>query len=309
MRITHLIREFLSSSTAVLTASVVAATVSQNAIAAKRAQISTPLNSSNLGYKTVVKKSEDHDFVAEIPFDTLFKAGLDIPDKDMLLIDKIAFAHGGYDAMRLWTADDALALNALNDQERHEYFSRLLNESLIGHTLQKIIWDEDGTLHNFVKRFKRPHAVYESLHVRPNAPKSTAELTDLIRYSAIFPLQKYTDSTFKVLNELRKIGFTTTSIWNAWSDKRYPYNAINAVLESPKQGLFELQFHTPLGALINDSTHKLYEKRRLYPKGSEQYENLLAIQKEMVAKIAIPPNVFDIATFNHGTSKNQKISA
>ena len=134
MRITRLVREFLTSSTAIVTASIVAATVSSGTVSAKRAQTPSPLFPCNGGLETRSGKREDEHFEAEIPFEKLFKAGLNIPYSDLLVMDQIAFTRGGYDAVRLWDGSDAEALNAMNKEERHNYFTRLLNESKIGAT-------------------------------------------------------------------------------------------------------------------------------------------------------------------------------
>ena len=301
MRITRLVREFLTSSTAIVTASIVAATVSSGTVSAKRAQTPSPLFPCNGGLETRSGKREDEHVEAEIPFEKLFKAGLNIPYSDLLVMDQIAFTRGGYDAVRLWDGSDAEALNAMNKEERHNYFTRLLNESKIGAALQKDVWDQNGHLYNFEKRFKTPHSVYESLHSRPNAPSDIAGISDLIRYSAIFDTRSYTDSTLKILNEMQNKGYLLRSVWNAWCDNQYPYNAVNVTLESPEDGLFEIQFHTPEGAVINDGTHKMYEKRRLYRKGSPEYLSLLKEQREAAASIEVPQNIEAIATFNHAS--------
>ena len=65
----------------------------------------------------------------------------------------------------------------------------------------------------------------------------------------------------------------------------------------------EIQFHTPEGALINDRTHKDYEKRRLFAKNTPQYQKLLKRQFAMISDLETPRNVKIMQTFNHQTNK------
>lgn len=299
------IKRLFASSTALLTASLVAASVSQGAQNIRRSQTAfDPCNTSgNIFTSNFRKRNKQDCFTAEIPFERLFKAGLNLPAQDMGLLDEIAFKNGGYDAIRLWDEKDAGALMQMEQKERLDYLLHLKEESQNGTLLSRLIYAQEGSFHKFEKRLKSPYSVYETLHVRPDGPSSIDEVCDLIRYSVIFETKTYTDKTLKVLNALQEQGFELISLWNAWCDDRYPYKAINTVLRSEKGTLIEIQFHTPTGALINDSTHKDYEKRRLFAKNSPQYNKLLKRQFAMICGIEIPNNIEIMRTFNHQNNK------
>ncbi|MCI6796941.1 MAG: hypothetical protein MR571_03605 [Succinatimonas sp.] len=299
------IKKILTSSTALLTASLVAASVSQGAQNVRRAQtVFDPGNEAGNCFTSNFRKRNKHDcFTAEIPFERLFKAGLTLPAQDLVLLDEIAFNNGGYDAIRLWNDKDAEALMQMEHRERRDYLLHLKAESQNGALLSRLIYAQDGTFHKFDHRFKSPFSVYETLHVRPDGPSSLEEISDLIRYSVIFEPKTYTDKTLRIMNALNERGFELISLWNAWCDVRYPYKAINTVLRNEKGSLIEIQFHTPEGALINDRTHKDYEKRRLFAKNTPQYQKLLKRQFAMISDLETPRNVKIMQTFNHQTNK------
>lgn len=302
------IRKILASSTALLTASLVAATVSQGAQNVRRTQTAfDPCNTAgNCSQSNFRRRNKQGCFVAEIPFEKLFKAGLKLPAQDLLLLDEIAFNRGGYDAIKLWSDKDARALMQMEQNERRDYLLRIREEAQNGALLSRLVYEQNGSFHKFDRRLKSPFSVFEALHIRPDGPSSLEEINDLIRYSVIFTPENYTDKTLRTLNALEDHGFELASLWNAWCDDRYPYKAINTVLRSEKGVLIEIQFHTPAGAMVNDSTHESYEKRRLFAKNSPQYKNLLRQQFSMISVLKPPRNVEILQTFNH--QKNKKVA-
>ncbi len=296
----RLIKELLASSTALLTATLVAGYVAQSAASVKNTQFSSPLDNSKTALQTVDKRRRHSlGFDCEDPISSLENADLTISKDSLALVNELAIAHGGYDAMKLWNEKDAQALNSMSELERKMYLSRLLDETRIGSQLSSIVFKNDGKFHKFDHRFKAPASVYETLHVRPDTPKNIEEISDLIRFSVLFDNQNYTKSTINTLHALEDRGFEVISIWNAWTDHKYPYNAINTILADGAHGNFELQFHTPQGARINDSTHKMYEERRLYPKGSAEYQRLLKSQVSIAALTMVPKDVEQIVNFKH----------
>ena len=302
----RLIKDILASSTALLTATLVAGYVAQSASTVKSTQISNPLDNSKTALQTVDKRRKNSlDFDCEDPLAALQNTELAIPCDDLALINELALSHGGLDAIRLWNRNDVQALNSMSDPERRIYLNRLFDESRIGSQLASIVFKNDGQFHKFSHRFKSPASVYETLHVRPDTPKNIAQLSDLVRFSVLFDNAHYTRATLNTLHELQDRGFEVISVWNAWTDDKYPYNAINTILSDQSHGNFEVQFHTPQGAKINDSTHKMYEERRLYPKGSPDYQRLLKSQVSIAALTLIPQDVESIASFNHLQNSNQ----
>ncbi len=302
----RLIKDLLASSTALLTATLVAGYVAQSANTFRNTQASNPLDSSKTVLQTIDKRRRNSlSFDCEDPLASLQNAELAIPEDDLSLINELALTHGGYDAIKLWNEKDAQALNDMDPLERRIYLKRLCDESRIGSQLASIVFQNDGQFHKFNHRFKAPASVYETIHVRPDTPKHIDQISDLIRFSVLFDNARYTRSTLNTLHELEERGFEIISIWNAWIDDKYPYNAINTILSDAHHGNFEVQFHTPQGARINDSTHKMYEERRMYKKSSPEYQKLLNSQVSIAALTLVPSDVEKIASFNHPQSSSK----
>ncbi len=237
---------------------------------------------------------------AEIPFAELMSSSTRLSEREMQSLSDIAFANGEYDAVRLWDGEDYAALGRMLPRERRSYLSALASEEAIGSDVKAAAEAFGGTLHKLAHRLKSPSSAYEALHGRPDSEGTMRSMKDLVRYSVILGEDSYTDSTKRMLGMLVGHGYSVSSVWNAWNDRGYPYRAVNVSLLSPNGARFELQFHTAQGARINDLTHGMYERRRLLPKGSEEYARILSEQHELADSIAIPSGIGSLPDFNHG---------
>lgn len=236
---------------------------------------------------------------AEIPFADLMSSSTKLSAGEMQSLSEIAFANGGYDALRLWNGEDYAALGKMLPRERRNYLQALSREESIGSDVKAAADAIGGKLHKLDHRMKSPSSAYEALHSRPDSQGTMRTMRDLVRYSVIFDEESYTASAKRMLGMLASDGYSIASVWNAWNDKGYPYRAINVSLLSPQGARFELQFHTAQGARINDLTHGMYERRRLLPKGSEEYARILREQHALADSIAIPQGVESLPDFNH----------
>lgn len=236
---------------------------------------------------------------AEIPFAELMSSSTRLSAGEMQSLSDIAFANGGYDALRLWDGEDYAALGRMLPRERRNYLAALSREEAIGSDVKAAADALGGTLHKLDHRMKSPSSAYEALHSRPDSRGTMRSMKDLVRYSVIFEEDSYTASAKRMLGMLARDGYSVASVWNAWNDKGYPYRAINVCLLSPQGARFELQFHTAQGARINDLTHGMYERRRLLHKGSEEYAQILREQHALADSIAIPQGVESLPDFNH----------
>ncbi len=241
-------------------------------------------------------------YVSEIPFEALARSGVKLPAADLKNLSDLAFIRGEYDAMRLWTEQDYAALNRMKPEERTWYLKVLRSESSLGALIERTARQSGGALHKFTHRLKSPSSAYEALHGRPDSAEDVKALKDLVRYCAVFETRDYTQGTLRTIAALQRSGFKVLSVWNAWTDAKYPYRAVNAAFASPGGESFEVQFHTVQGAPLNDATHALYEKRRLLKKGTAEYLEILKTQQDMTAAIEIPEGTERIISYNRSKS-------
>lgn len=124
------------------------------------------------------------------------------------------------------------------------------------------------------------------------------KLTDLNRYTMVFPVETYVDSTEKVLDELRRLGYQM-NIKNYWQPGD-PYQGINVDMTFPGSDVsVELQFHTP------DSFHTkqvlLHTYYKQYGKSQDNDERLNLYMK--MSKLAMDIKIPDWKVLNIGTPK------
>lgn len=298
-RIEMVLKNLLASSLAVIAAGLVCSAASaQNSQGMRKVEVNPGFESSALSERGR-RRCDDGSLCTELPFAALEKSGVFISEDDFNTLKTLAFAHGGYDAVRLWQEKDFRALESMSAAERAGYLNSLMGESSIGQDVQQAVWDAAGTLHKFEHRLKSPGSTYEAMHCRPGDECRIGALNDLVRYTALFEVKNYMRDTMRVINGLTSKGYRLHALWNAWTDRGYPYNGINTVMLSPEGQRFELQFHTAQGAAINDQTHEMYEQRRLQPKGSPEYRRILREQFALADKTVIPEGIGALVTFNH----------
>lgn len=91
---------------------------------------------------------------------------------------------------------------------------------------------------------------------------------DALRYTFIFPLEKYVFGYKQAIEKLRRTHYEVPEnrIWNAWKnigtvfDKGY--RGVNVTVISSEKQKFELQFHTVESYRLKTETHPLYKLLR-----------------------------------------------
>lgn len=235
---------------------------------------------------------------AENPVAALENSGISLNAADLRAVRTFNFEHRGCDALALWNARDHSALSKMTDEERDDYFKAILNERAITEEVTSAVRGENGGMFRFVHRIKFPGSVYEAMHERAYTEADTvADLPDLIRYTAIFNEDTYIKNVLRTLNVLQDHGHEVYLIWNAWTDRAYPYNAINVMLKSQNGVRYELQFHTAQSAYISMHTHAMYEKRRVLPQDSPEYRQILHDQFEISDQTRVPEGVDALKTY------------
>jgi hypothetical protein len=120
-----------------------------------------------------------------------------------------------------------------------------------------------------------------------------AETKDAIRYTLQYPEEKYVAGIAADVERLKAAGFELADWRNWWEHAEYKgINTWWRVLE--KDQLFEVQFHTLASYDAKQETHEAYEGIRSLPPDHEDVHELHAYQREVTAKIPIPPGAPDI---------------
>ncbi len=120
---------------------------------------------------------------------------------------------------------------------------------------------------------------------------------DALRYTFLFPFEKYVFGFKKFLGKLKLNGYeiTENKIWNAWKnigttfDKGY--RGINITVISSRKQKFELQFHTRASYKLKNETHFLYEESRQSQTSKERKIEIAEIIIELAQKVKIPKGV------------------
>ena len=120
------------------------------------------------------------------------------------------------------------------------------------------------------------------------AEQAFAEIKDAIRYTLQYPDDKYSQGVRTDIQRLKDAGFEPAEFRNTWTDPEY--KGINSRWKIPENGqLFEVQLHTQASFEAKEETHTAYERLRTLPSDHEEVYELRAYQREVTAKIPIPP--------------------
>lgn len=131
-----------------------------------------------------------------------------------------------------------------------------------------------------------------------------AEVKDAIRYTFGYPEDKYSDGVRADVDRLKQAGFELSEFRNAWAEPEY--KGINSRWRIPETGqLFEVQFHTEASFAAKQETHGAYERLRTLPPDHEDVYDLRAYQREVSAKISIPPAASKLAVPLGGSDANE----
>jgi hypothetical protein len=120
-----------------------------------------------------------------------------------------------------------------------------------------------------------------------------ASVKDAIRYTFQYAEDAYAHGVRADCGRLRDEGFELAEFRNTWSHEEY--KGINSRWQVPENGqLFEVQFHTRASFEAKQETHTAYERLRTLPPDHEEVHDLRACQREVTAKIPVPPGAQDV---------------
>jgi len=126
-----------------------------------------------------------------------------------------------------------------------------------------------------------------------SANQAFADIKDTIRYTLQYPEEKYTTGVQADVQRLKNEGIEFVDSRNTWTSEQY--KGINSWWRERGSGqLLEVQFHTQASFDAKQETHGAYERLRMLPEDSREVRELRTYQREVNAKIPIPPGAPDI---------------
>ena len=128
------------------------------------------------------------------------------------------------------------------------------------------------------------------------AEKAFANVKDAIRYTFEYPEDKYAHGVPADVDRIKAEGFELVEFRNSWGNEEY--KGINSRWRLAENSqLFEVQFHTHASFEAEQETHVAYERLRTLPEDHEDVHELRALQREVTAKIPVPPGASDIPDY------------
>jgi hypothetical protein len=136
--------------------------------------------------------------------------------------------------------------------------------------------------------------VTKAMEERNRTPdEAFATIKDAIRYTFQYTEEHYTAGVHADCDRLEAAGFQFVDRNNSWGDDEY--KGINSRWRVPDNGqLFEVQFHTQASFEAKQETHIAYERLRDPTTPDGEVHGLRAFQREISAKVPIPPGAADI---------------
>ena len=159
--------------------------------------------------------------------------------------------------------------------------------------------DSDRHLVGLAHRLKGQDRIEEKVSTAMSergrtAEQAFAEIKDAIRYTLQYPDDKYSQGVRTDIERIKDAGFELAEFRNTWTDPEY--KGINSRWKVPENGqLFEVQFHTQPSFEAKQETHTAYERLRTLPSDHEEVYELRAYQREVTAKIPIPPGAPEVS--------------
>jgi hypothetical protein len=141
------------------------------------------------------------------------------------------------------------------------------NEATVTPVLQQVVAAQGGRMEGLHNRLKTREGIESKFRRRrrimPDATDAevAGAVNDALRYTAVFPDDRYVTGIEQTLEALREAGFTADQIENFWSSDNN-YVGVHALVRDRTGFGFELQFHTPESFETKQGEHVLYEQMR-----------------------------------------------
>ncbi|HEX6448117.1 MAG TPA: hypothetical protein VF060_01495 [Trebonia sp.] len=154
-----------------------------------------------------------------------------------------------------------------------------------------------GLDHRLKGKARLTDKVTEAMEERGHSAEEAFRMVkDAIRYTFQYPESAYTQSVHADCDRLKAAGFDLIDRKNSWEHAEY--KGINSRWRDPGSGqTFEVQFHTQASFEAKQETHLAYERLRSHPDNEDEVRQLRAYQREVSAKIPVPPGAPGIPSY------------
>lgn len=147
------------------------------------------------------------------------------------------------------------------------------------------------------ERYRVEEKVNEAIEERGHSTEEAlSSLKDVIRYTYCYTEADYTAGVYTDCDRIESSGFEPFDRRNSWAHDEYKgINTRWRVREGSQ--LFEVQFHTAASLAAKEETHGAYKQLRTLPEDEAEVDRLHAYQREVTAKVPIPPDALDIPDY------------
>jgi hypothetical protein len=154
-----------------------------------------------------------------------------------------------------------------------------------------------GLDHRLKERYRIEEKVSAAVEERGHSVQAAfGTVKDAIRYTFCYSEAHYTTGVYRDCERLEDAGFERFERRNSWEEDEY--KGINTRWRAPLSGqLFEVQFHTRASLAAKEETHDAYKQLRTLPEDDAEVSRLRAYQREVTAKVPIPPGAADIPDY------------
>jgi hypothetical protein len=177
-----------------------------------------------------------------------------------------------------------------------------LEREIVSPAMRRIeVEDPDRSLVGFEHRLKGKDRLAEKVEFDigkwgVSAETAFTNVKDAIRYTLEYPEEKYARGVPADVDRIKAEGFELVELRNSWGNEEYKGTNSRWRLAENSQ-LFEVQFHTHASFEAKQETHAAYERLRTLPDDHEDVHELRSFQREVTAKIPVPPGASDIPDY------------
>ena len=126
--------------------------------------------------------------------------------------------------------------------------------------------------------------------------KAFTLVKDAIRYTFEYQDDRYAAGVEADTRRLEDAGFERVDCRNTWANAEY--KGVNSRWRVPESGqTFEVQFHTQASFEAKQVTHAAYERLRDPATTKAEQERLAEYQREVAARVPVPPRATDIPDY------------
>lgn len=154
-----------------------------------------------------------------------------------------------------------------------------------------------GLEHRLKGKDRLAEKVNEAVEERGHSVETALGMVkDAIRYTLAYSEDHYEEGVYADCERLESAGFERVDRKNSWDGLEY--KGINGRWRVPGTSqLFEVQFHTQASLDAKEETHGAYERLRTLSVDDAEVSRLHAYQREVTAKIPVPPGALDIPDY------------